>query len=122
MEAESEPLAELVSEPIEMPQAEPLAKLVSNVGELPASESLAGLLEPRQVWPITHSQKQAAVDAMLKIIQNPKTSNREKTAAVRALLSAEAQNIAAASRRDTDYELGRNRIASLLEIIQSDDE
>jgi hypothetical protein len=125
MEAESEPQAE--PELVEMPQAEPLAESESEEmpqAELMASESFAGLLEPRQVWPITPSQKQAAVDAMLKIIQHPKTSNREKTAAVRALLSAEAQNIAAAARRDTDcdtdYELGRNRVASILRAIRGE--
>lgn len=43
-------------------------------------------------WPITDDYKEAVVKSLVKIIVSPDSTNREKTAAARVLVSAESQN------------------------------
>lgn len=43
-------------------------------------------------WPITDDYREAVVKSLVKIIVNPESTNREKTAAARVLVSAESQN------------------------------
>lgn len=43
-------------------------------------------------WPIDASRRQSIVDQLSAIVADPKASSREKTAAARALISAERQN------------------------------
>jgi hypothetical protein len=45
-----------------------------------------------QRWPIKPEYREAIVKQLLKVVVDPGSSPREKTAAAKALLSAEAQN------------------------------
>jgi hypothetical protein len=67
-----------------------------------------------QRWPIDEQKRQAVVERLTQILNDPHSTAREATAAAKALMSAEAQNQADEQHHDDRMDEGRNRILDLL--------
>ena len=46
----------------------------------------------RQRWPISDQNRADIINSLMKVVNNPLSSERDKTSAARALMSAESQN------------------------------
>lgn len=66
----------------------------------------------RQRWDIKQEYKDAAVRRLMRIIANPSSSNREATAAIKALITAESQN-QSDDNRDEQIDERRNRFLDI---------
>ena len=68
----------------------------------------------RQRWPISDQNRGDIITALMQVVNNPTSSERDKTSAARALMSAEAMNqsdeqAAALEWRDTILEFATRR-------------
>lgn len=71
-----------------------------------------------QRWPIEPLHRKALVQRLVRIIANPESTNREVTAASKALIAAEAQNAADEQHVDR-MDAGRNRILDIVARIDT---
>lgn len=66
-----------------------------------------------QRWPIKQEYKEALVKRLMRIIADPKSSPREVTAASRALMAAEQQNIGDEQEENAAINTGGNRFLAI---------
>ena len=67
----------------------------------------------KERWPIPEAMRSGIVKALGKILIDPETSPREKTAAARALMAADAQNIEMEKMEQADEHEHRARLVAI---------
>ncbi len=67
-----------------------------------------------QRWPVKAEYREGIIKRLMRVIADPNSSAREVTAASKAIMSAEAQNIADEHKELDRMDAGRNRILDLL--------
>jgi len=71
----------------------------------------------RERWPIPEAMRGVIVKTLAKILIDPESSNREKTAAARALMHADAQNIEMEKMNQADEHEQRARLVEIAKHI-----
>lgn len=75
----------------------------------------------KERWPIPEAMRAGVIKSLLQIIANPEAKPREKTAAARALMAADAQNIEMEKMRQADEHEHRARLVAIAKHIGFDE-
>lgn len=67
----------------------------------------------KERWPVGGEYRIAIIRQMMQVLLNPNSSNREKTAAARALITAEGQNQVDEVNRTSPHALNTDSVATL---------